>query len=282
MDEEDYPPAPKRSRAGTLSRVFGKGDKEAIKPQPLLPTEAPEQHVMKDIVHDKLDDELESETDELAKEHDLDRHLKKVLAKQKRKEKIKAGLRGLWAFLKTPMGMVTAIYGFLVAFWGAAIVLFLLNWIPTSSKNQQDIWVEISSQVTNGLFTVTGVGLIPWRVIDTYRISVIWQYRKKIEKRRKAQGLEPIANYDDLPDPQDIPGYVNVLSTEEEKRLRYNQDKFSASQTWYKPHATATHTAFPMKYALWNTIVSGRSAPDSSSWTATRSSNVSCAGRCGG
>jgi hypothetical protein len=85
-------------------------------------------------------------------------------------------LRGLWAFVKTPMGAFTAIYGFLCAFWGAAIVLFLLGWIPTSSKDTQDKWVEISSQVTNGLFTVTGVGLIPWRVVDTYRALPIRSY----------------------------------------------------------------------------------------------------------
>lgn len=51
-------------------------------------------------------------------------------------------------------------------------MLFLLGWIPTSSKYRQDVWVEISSQVENGLFTVTGVGLIPWRVVDTYRESL--------------------------------------------------------------------------------------------------------------
>jgi hypothetical protein len=34
-----------------------------------------------------------------------------------------------------------------------------------------NICVEISSQVENGLFTVTGVGLIPWRAKDTYRQS---------------------------------------------------------------------------------------------------------------
>lgn len=67
------------------------------------------------------------------------------------------------------MGAFTAIYGFLVAFWGAAIVLFLLGWINAGSKEQNDIWVEISSQIENGLFTITGVGLIPWRVMDTYR-----------------------------------------------------------------------------------------------------------------
>jgi hypothetical protein len=101
-------------------------------------------------------------------DHELDTHVKNVLASSKRAKAKRAG-RGFWAFVKTPIGAFTAIYGFLCAFWGAAIVLFLLGWIPTSSKDTQDKWVEISSQVCNGLFTVTGVGLIPWRVIDTYR-----------------------------------------------------------------------------------------------------------------
>lgn len=102
--------------------------------------------------------------------HELDTHVKNVLASSKR-AKAKRAARGFWAFVKTPIGAFTAIYGFLCAFWGAAIVLFLLGWIPTSSKDTQDKWVEISSQVCNGLFTVTGVGLIPWRVIDTYSES---------------------------------------------------------------------------------------------------------------
>jgi len=52
-------------------------------------------------------------------------------------------LKGLWAYLKTPMGFVVGIYGFLVVFWGAAIVLFLLGWIPTNSRNTQDIWIGV-------------------------------------------------------------------------------------------------------------------------------------------
>ena len=39
------------------------------------------------------------------------------------------------------MGAIVFIYGFLCAFWGAAIVLFLLGWIKTGSQNQKDIWV---------------------------------------------------------------------------------------------------------------------------------------------
>lgn len=233
LDEDDDVEAQaakkKRPRAGTLSRILGKGTKEAIKPeQPTKPEQ--EAHLMNDMVQDKLDAELESEADDAHKEHDLDRHLRKVLTSTLRKDKIKAGLRGLWAYIKTPMGMVVAIYGVAVVFWGAAIIFFLAGWIPTSSKDTQDKWVEISSQVVNGLFTITGVGLIPWRVIDTYRISIIWMSRKKIEKRRKKQGLPPIENYDDLPDPETIPGYVNVLTTEEQKKLRHNQEKFSESQ----------------------------------------------------
>lgn len=38
----------------------------------------------------------------------------------------------------------------LVAFWGAAIVLFLAKMINLHNKDRQDFWVEISSQVENG------------------------------------------------------------------------------------------------------------------------------------
>jgi hypothetical protein len=145
------------------------------------------------------------------------------------------------------MGAITAIYGFLVAFWGAAIVLFLLGWINAGSKYQNDVWVEISSQVENGLFTLTGVGLIPWRVIDVYSessgnivlpispvgergmgmgmgrtraqtrvltyaagFSIIWTLKSKNERLRKKRGLPPIADPNDIPDPKDQADYVAV------------------------------------------------------------------------
>ncbi|KIR34432.1 hypothetical protein I310_02645 [Cryptococcus deuterogattii CA1014] len=184
----------------------------------------------------------------------FDKYIKSILSTSTR-QKILLALQGFWTFVKTPMGFLTAIYGFAVVFWGAAIVLFLLGWIPTSSKYRQDVWVEISSQVENGLFTVTGVGLIPWRVIDTYRMSVIWTLKRRAERRREKLDLPPIEDENDLPDPQDIPGYIHVLNEKEAAKLRYHQEKFALSQTWYKPHATATHRAFPIRWALWNTIL---------------------------
>ena len=171
--------------------------------------------------------------------------------------------------------------------------------------------LEISSQVENGLFSLTGLGLIPWRVIDTYRMFLfhspheqlligeigaakIWHLRVETHKRRQAQGLPPIQDPNDLPDPKEAKDYISVslrrylpeqrdegcdedpgtrirksgvrgramltktqvLSEKEQAELEYQQHKFATSQTWYRPHATATHRAFPIKWALWNTVVS--------------------------
>jgi hypothetical protein len=101
---------------------------------------------------------LSSVSDSTEEEDALDQHVKDVLKKSK-KEWLKRTLKGVWAFLKTPIGIITGIYGFLVVFWGAALVIFLLGehrwselingqltvnfigWIPLSSDNLKDIWV---------------------------------------------------------------------------------------------------------------------------------------------
>lgn len=46
----------------------------------------------------------------------LDEHVKEVLRKR---DMIKRGLKGVWAFMKTPLGVIATIYGFLVVFFGA-------------------------------------------------------------------------------------------------------------------------------------------------------------------
>jgi len=58
--------------------------------------------------------------------------VRNVLHKDSKWEKAKRIGRGVWTFVKTPMGAFTAIYGFCVAFWGAAIVLFLLGSKPVA------------------------------------------------------------------------------------------------------------------------------------------------------
>ncbi|KAF8238778.1 hypothetical protein L208DRAFT_1240824 [Tricholoma matsutake] len=181
-------------------------------------------------------------------EHTLDRHVDDVL---RRPSKLRRTMKGVWSFLKTrePL-IITAIYGFLVVFWGAAIVFFVAKIINLHNKNLQGIWVEISSQVENGLFTITGVGLIPSRVLATYRIYWIWHYKRKTNKLRAQAGLEPLVNVDELPDPALDPNYRHVLTEEEQNHLSKLQSKFQHSQTWYRPHRTDTHRAFSINTAL--------------------------------
>ncbi|KAF9268077.1 hypothetical protein L218DRAFT_994842 [Marasmius fiardii PR-910] len=181
-------------------------------------------------------------------EDSLDRHVDDVM---KRRARIRRSLMGVWSFLKTPMGIITGIYGFLVVFWGAAIVLFLAKIINLHDDDKQGFWIEVSSQVTNGLFTITGIGLIPTRVLDTYRIYKIWYYKRRTKRLRSKAGLPQLYDPDDLPDPAYDPNYVHVLTEKEEKDLHRQQIKFQYSQTWYRPHGTETHRAFPINYALF-------------------------------
>ena len=124
---------------------------------------------------------------------------------------VRKSLDDLGRFLKTPLGILVGLYGILVVAWGAALVIILAGWTPMT-KNTQDIWVEVCSQVRfpthahrtisrltkplsrtgqvlNGLFTITGIGLIPWRIHDAWHMSVITRYRRKILKlaRRRAE-----------------------------------------------------------------------------------------------
>lgn len=204
--------------------------------------------VMESAGHAQFDDMHES----------LDRHVEDVLTGR---SKVKRTLQGVWSFLKTPIGIITGIYGFLVVFWGAALVLFLLKWINLHNANTQGFWVEVCSQVVCGLFTITGIGLIPTRALDTYRICKIWHYKHKTTKLRDKAGFPQLFDIDDLPDPVYDPTFVHVLTEREQRDLHHQQVKFHESQTWYRPHGTVTHRAFPINTALWICLfIDGNSA----------------------
>lgn len=54
-------------------------------------------------------------------------------------------------------------------FWGTGIVFFLAKFINFHNANTQGFWVEVCQQVETGLFSATSIGLIPFRVLDTWR-----------------------------------------------------------------------------------------------------------------
>lgn len=190
--------------------------------------------------------DAEGESVRTASTDELDRHVHDVL---KRKNKFRRVMKGVWAFLKTPLGIAFGIYGFLVVFWGTALVFFLFHWIKVG--NNQGLWTEICEQILNGLFCLTGIGLIPWRVVDTYRVIYIWYYKRLTRKLRKKAGLPELYDKEDLPDPIFDPNHVRVLTDKQQYQLHHHQKKFMKSQTWYRPHGTETHRAFPINTALW-------------------------------
>ncbi|SOV03835.1 uncharacterized protein UDID_03594 [Ustilago sp. UG-2017a] len=207
----------------------------------------------------------------------LDAYVHELLTKR---QKFARAMQGVWAFLKTPVGVIAGIYGFLVVFGGAALVLFLVGAID-GGKNK-DYWVEVWSQFENGLFTIPGVGLIPWRLKDTYRMGWIAYYQHLTWRLRKKQGLPKLADKNDLPsiaapskhgkhqsntedsdssDDEDTttiaPELASdaVLSPSQAAHLHDLQTLFAESQSWYRPHETFTHHAFSISYALSITIL---------------------------
>jgi hypothetical protein len=53
------------------------------------------------------------------------------------------------------------------------------------------------------------------------------------------------------PFPCALPTVVfQVLTDHQQERLKYQQRAFQKSQTWYRPHATETHRAFSLNWAL--------------------------------
>ncbi|KAM0268247.1 hypothetical protein ACHAQH_010015 [Verticillium albo-atrum] len=86
------------------------------------------------------------------------------------------GLKAFWKFFLTPSGFLITIYGLNIVAWGAMLFFLLLKAAPAMNHPSADadnsprkIWLEISSQILNALFCVTGFGLAPWRFRDLYR-----------------------------------------------------------------------------------------------------------------
>lgn len=97
-----------------------------------------------------------------------------------------------------------------------------------------------------GLFSVTSIGLGPFRIVDTYRASSlswlsvtlvdqrthgvdspgvckIWYYQRKTEKLRLRAGLPELYDPNDLPDPHYDANYIPVLTEQEQIDLHYRE-----------------------------------------------------------
>jgi hypothetical protein len=105
------------------------------------------------------------------------------------------GLKAFWRFTLTPFGFLITLYGLNVVAWGAMIFFVLLNAAPAMChpscndiNSARKKWIEYDSQILNGLFCVTGFGLIPWRFRDFYFL-MRWRLRGEKLYFRKLAGV---------------------------------------------------------------------------------------------
>ncbi|CAG8974247.1 hypothetical protein HYALB_00009736 [Hymenoscyphus albidus] len=102
-------------------------------------------------------------------------------------------LRGFGRFIITPFGFLLTIYALNIVAWGGMLFLILIHATPAMAHPSYNdnysgakIWLEITAQILNALFCVTGLGLIPWRFRDLWYILQFRLERKETALRKLA------------------------------------------------------------------------------------------------
>jgi len=181
---------------------------------------------------------------------ELNDHVRHML--HSRRSKFKRGMKGFKQYVSKPLGFFVTFYAVSITAFGLAWVLFLIGWINVGGS-RQDYLVNIIDNVLVALFAVMGDGLAPFRCIDTYHMCFIAHYHHLTWRLRREKSLPELANNSDLPavQPSEVTDIekqeFSVLSPEQVKKLQHHQKKFARSHSFYKPHETATHYAFPLR-----------------------------------
>jgi hypothetical protein len=132
------------------------------------------------------------------------------------------------------------------------------GWIYEGDR--QSYLVNVVDNVLVALFAVVGDGMAPFRIVDTYHMIWIAKYHYKTWEVREKKKMPALKDHNDLPDRTEKeadPEAANATDTEfvvlteaEQKKLIHHQTKFSKSHSFYKPHETGTHHAFPIKLMI--------------------------------
>ncbi|KAI7789101.1 integral membrane protein [Diaporthe eres] len=189
----------------------------------------------------------------------LNDHVRHML--HSRRSKFKRGLKGFGRYVSRPLGFFVTLYATLITLFGLAWVLFLIGWISIGSK--QLYVINIIDYILVALFAIMGDGLAPFRAVDTYHMIYIAHYHRMSLKLRKKLLLPKLRDPNDLPTEPVIPDVeaaaanhdlpdmepgddFAVLSPKQQETLVHHQTKYAKSHTFYKPHETETHFAFPL------------------------------------
>ena len=105
------------------------------------------------------------------------------------------GLRSFGKWVITPFGFLLTLYALNIVAWGGMLFLILIHATPAMAHPSYNdnysgakIWLEITSQILNALFCVTGLGLIPWRFRDLWYL-LKWRIKKDHRALRRLAGI---------------------------------------------------------------------------------------------
>ncbi|KAH9879842.1 hypothetical protein J1614_001866 [Plenodomus biglobosus] len=179
-----------------------------------------------------------------------------------RRSKFKRTMKGFGQYVRRPLGFLVTLYATLITIFGLAWVLFLIGWVNVGGK--QIYVIHIIDSVLVALFAIVGDGLAPFRAVDTYHMIYIAHYHHFTWSRRKKEQLPDLRDHNDLPSgnaPVTVPRTVDpedpekqweftILTPKQQAKLEHHQGKFCKSHSFYKPHETETHHAFPLRFLI--------------------------------
>ncbi|KAL9617733.1 MAG: hypothetical protein Q9160_007507 [Pyrenula sp. 1 TL-2023] len=173
-----------------------------------------------------------------------------------RRAKFKRRMRGFGKYVRRPLGFFVTLYATLITLFGLAWVLFLIGWINVGGR--QLYIINIIDNVLVALFAIMGDGLAPFRAVDTYHMIFIAHYHHLTWRLRREKSLPKLENENDLPADRPASADIeagmteekheySVLTPKQQDKLAHHQAKFAKSHTFYRPHETTTHYAFPLR-----------------------------------
>jgi len=180
---------------------------------------------------------------------ELNDHVRHML--HSRRSKFKRTMKAFGQYVKKPLGFFVTLYATLITLFGLAWVLFLIGWVYVGTK--QLYVINVIDYVLVALFAVVGDGLAPFRLVDTYHMLFIIHYHRKTWKLRKKLQMAKLRDKNDLPTDPELEAArdeISVLTDAEQATLVHHQNKFAKSHTFYRPHETKTHYAFPQSFLV--------------------------------
>ncbi|KAL6239627.1 hypothetical protein BDW75DRAFT_197880 [Aspergillus navahoensis] len=192
---------------------------------------------------------------------ELNDHVRHML--HSRRSKFKRSMKGFGKYVSKPLGFLITLYATLITLFGLAWVLFLIGWINVGGR--QSYIINVIDNVLVALFAVMGDGLAPFRAVDTYHMIFIAHYTFLTWRIRRRRRLPELKDKNDLPSRGEAEADADleagdlsredehefsVLSPQQQAKLQHHQAKFARSHTFYKPHETITHHAFPQRILI--------------------------------